>query len=642
VIRWEKQKGLPIHRVPGGQRQAVFAYRHEIDHWLHKEGIHGDAALSPAQSVALPVTAALEPVVGYATRPRFSKIVGLGVMAAALAIVAGAWVAWFLFRQPSIQIEGIAQLSDDGTAKDGLVTDGSHLYFSEAIGTKHVLASMTVQGGPVHRFEGPPDNPTPVDVSTDGKLVLVLSLEGPSDVHPLWIIPAAGGTPYAVGNARCRSAAWSPDSTWIACATGDEIDLVSPDGATSRRLSQFHGVPEAIHWSEDGKRLTFFLRDQSTFVSSLWQLSLSSNFIAERAVSLDDVREKCCPILSVFRNTDAYIVGSNDPVVGRLLYVRYDPWWHRTRSKISALNTQFGGIAGLVLDANASKLFVISSTRYQGDLVRYDPSTQHFVPFLPGVAATYVDIAARTGRVTYVRPSDSTLWISRADGSAARQVSPPGMEVELPRWSSDGKQIAFMGRERDKPWRIFIVPETGGIPKNASEGTDNQGAPTWSPDGMSLAYGNILCQSDGSCAIHTINLTTGKVETLPHSQGLSTARWSPDGRHIAALDRERHVLYVFDMNRQEWYKVAESANADDVSWSADSAYVYTKRSTQDISMILRIPVGGGAEQIVLDLAPLGKLAGHLDPWFTLAPDGSVITGRWLNTSEIYAVSYSRR
>jgi len=34
VIRWE-EKGLPVYRVPGGKRQAVFAYRAEIDDWMH-------------------------------------------------------------------------------------------------------------------------------------------------------------------------------------------------------------------------------------------------------------------------------------------------------------------------------------------------------------------------------------------------------------------------------------------------------------------------------------------------------------------------------------------------------------------------------------------------------------------------------
>src|SRR5579863_5806353 len=34
VIRWEKERGLPVHRVPGGGRQAVFAFPDEIDSWM--------------------------------------------------------------------------------------------------------------------------------------------------------------------------------------------------------------------------------------------------------------------------------------------------------------------------------------------------------------------------------------------------------------------------------------------------------------------------------------------------------------------------------------------------------------------------------------------------------------------------------
>jgi len=34
VRRWEKERGLPVHRVPGGKRSGVFAYPAEIDGWL--------------------------------------------------------------------------------------------------------------------------------------------------------------------------------------------------------------------------------------------------------------------------------------------------------------------------------------------------------------------------------------------------------------------------------------------------------------------------------------------------------------------------------------------------------------------------------------------------------------------------------
>ncbi len=34
VSRWEQDRGLPVHRVPGGKRGAVYAYRSEVDAWL--------------------------------------------------------------------------------------------------------------------------------------------------------------------------------------------------------------------------------------------------------------------------------------------------------------------------------------------------------------------------------------------------------------------------------------------------------------------------------------------------------------------------------------------------------------------------------------------------------------------------------
>jgi excisionase family DNA binding protein len=36
VIRWEREKHLPVHRVPGGRRRTVFAYTEEIEAWLGK------------------------------------------------------------------------------------------------------------------------------------------------------------------------------------------------------------------------------------------------------------------------------------------------------------------------------------------------------------------------------------------------------------------------------------------------------------------------------------------------------------------------------------------------------------------------------------------------------------------------------
>jgi hypothetical protein len=47
VARWEQEKGLPVHRVPGGQRNAVFAYTGELDAWLRGEAGPGKAEAQP-------------------------------------------------------------------------------------------------------------------------------------------------------------------------------------------------------------------------------------------------------------------------------------------------------------------------------------------------------------------------------------------------------------------------------------------------------------------------------------------------------------------------------------------------------------------------------------------------------------------
>ena len=75
VIRWEKDKGLPVHRIPGGKHHSVFAYREEIDAWLNGQP-------------ALPVTNAL----GTDLLARSRLVVGVGALAALLAVAGFFWL----------------------------------------------------------------------------------------------------------------------------------------------------------------------------------------------------------------------------------------------------------------------------------------------------------------------------------------------------------------------------------------------------------------------------------------------------------------------------------------------------------------------------------------------------------------------
>jgi adenylate cyclase len=54
VKRWETERGLPVHRVPGGGRSAVFAYSDELADWLKGRSAELDAEDSPSGGIEDP------------------------------------------------------------------------------------------------------------------------------------------------------------------------------------------------------------------------------------------------------------------------------------------------------------------------------------------------------------------------------------------------------------------------------------------------------------------------------------------------------------------------------------------------------------------------------------------------------------
>jgi Tol biopolymer transport system component len=187
-----------------------------------------------------------------------------------------------------------------------------------------------------------------------------------------------------------------------------------------------------------------------------------------------------------------------------------------------------------------------------------------------------------------------------------------------------------------------VISAEGGSPREASFGTDNQGAPTWSPDGKWLAYGNVECQEAGSCAIHKINVSTGQELTVPGSEGLSTARWSADGKSIAALDPVKQAVLVFDLATQQWRKLTGDVNGNDLVWSADSRYLYASKPSGDQPEIVRISLKTTKVETAVDLRSLTALTGHINTWFTLTPDGSIILFREISANEIYSLEYTQK
>ena len=82
VRRWEKERALPVHRIPGASKGRVFAYEAELQEWLSTSESLGEAPQpEPPQSEASP-----QPVQRARFRPAEKWLAALAISAALVAV----------------------------------------------------------------------------------------------------------------------------------------------------------------------------------------------------------------------------------------------------------------------------------------------------------------------------------------------------------------------------------------------------------------------------------------------------------------------------------------------------------------------------------------------------------------------------
>jgi len=294
-----------------------------------------------------------------------------------------------------------------------------------------------------------------------------------------------------------------------------------------------------------------------------------------------------------------------------------------------------------VPSAGGKKLFV--TTARSGELMRYDSSTRDFAPYFSGISATGVNFSRDGKWVTYVAYPQHTLWRCKADGSERLQLTYPPMYVLQPRWSPDGKRIAFMALQGDKSWSIFVISADGGSLEQPLRGDRLGFDPSWSPDGNRLLFGrHPTTQGPGAgmLDLEIVDLRNHTVSKVPGSDELWSPRWSPDGRYILAVPRTTDRLMLFDVNSREWTELAKIP-AGYPEWSRDEEYVYclAKPKGTPSSAILRVRIRDHKVEQVASLSDFKQPKVDWGDWAGLAPDDSPILLREAGTPEIYALDW---
>ena len=440
------------------------------------------------------------------------------------------------------------------------------------------------------------------------------------------------GSRHRLGNIVSSAASWSADGQTIAFAKGGTLNLARSDGSGTHTILTLDGKPSWIRWSPDAKKLRFTVADLKTGSESLWEAAADGTNPHPLLPGWNNPPSECCGGWTpdgryfVFQSTQR---GRSDIWAIR----EKGTLWGKSNQAPAHLTLGPMDFLGPVPSKDGKKLFVLGWQR-RGELARYDAKSGQFVPFMSGISAESPSFSRDRQWVAYVSIPEGNPWKSKLDGGERLQLTFLPLTAYEPRWSPDGKKIAFQGIMPGQPWKMYLISSDGGAPEEVMTGI---GDPGWSPDGTSLIFHSGMADfaSTSPRAIQLLDLKTRQVSTIPASEGLYSPRWSPDGRHIAALRVGSETLQIFDVRTKKWGELAKIVVGFPL-WSWDSKYIYFD-SLESVPNLYRVRIVDHNLEKVASLGGI-RLAPTLGGILTgLAPDDSPLVVRNVGSQEIYAL-----
>ena len=162
------------------------------------------------------------------------------------------------------------------------------------------------------------------------------------------------------------------------------------------------------------------------------------------------------------------------------------------------------------------------------------------VSVLAGLApAALADVTPHAGMLRWPDVSSTQivfeyandLWVvPKAGGTASPLASPPGLET-FPKFSPDGKSIAFVGNYDGNP-DIYTIPAVGGVPNRVTYHPTSEYLADWTPDGKLLFMCNGLAGLQRQTQLFKVGVTGGLPEKLPVPYA-GFGSISPDGQWLA-------------------------------------------------------------------------------------------------------------
>jgi tricorn protease len=244
------------------------------------------------------------------------------------------------------------------------------------------------------------------------------------------------------------------------------------------------------------------------------------------------------------------------------------------------------------------------------------------------------------------------LWLVSSSGGEARRITTdPGLEL-FPKFSPDGKWIAFTA-QYDGNFNVYVMPADGGEPKQLTFETDAAPVPermgpnnmviNWLPDSQHILFlSRRDTYNDWFGRLFTISIDGGLPARLPIDKGGLTS-FSPDGTKIAYNRIFRNFrtwkrytggmaqdIAIYDFKNNTYERITDYPGTDTYPmWHGDTIYFGSDRGPEHRINIYSYSLKTKQTKQLTDFKDYDV------DWPSLGPDAIVFTnGGYLYTFDL--------
>jgi hypothetical protein len=174
---------------------------------------------------------------------------------------------------------------------------------------------------------------------------------------------------------------------------------------------------------------------------------------------------------------------------------------------------------------------------------------------------------------------EQDIWTVNSNGTEPVDLTQsPGVNETSPEFSPDGTKIVYVSSGPDLCCGahynndIWVMDANGSnqVPLTTTDSPTQNIGPTWSPDGLEIAYSTNSTPSATDDGIHVMNANgTNQHRLLPGGLPVSTnvLAWSPDGAKIAYEGGNAESIYTMNADGSESLPLVEGGFEPYPSWA---------------------------------------------------------------------------